>query len=90
MEEMKHEKLHPVWEKIGAAHREYVMERAAKRMADIADERLKHDHPDGWTLDELRYEIQQTRASLRRSAIVAMTLGVVALILSILSILSKP
>ena len=51
--------------------------------------------PDGWTpergyLDELRHEIQQTRASLRRSAIVAMTLGVVALILSILSILSKP
>ncbi len=46
--------------------------------------------PESSKLAKLRFEIQQTRASLRRSAIVAMTLGVVALILSILSILSKP
>ena len=51
--------------------------------------------PEWWTpeyakLAALWFEIQQTRASLRRSATVAISLGVVSLILAILSILSKP
>ena len=55
----------------------------------------KLKRPEWWTPEhakfgELRFEIQQTRASLRLSATVAILLSVVALILSILSILSKP
>ena len=51
--------------------------------------------PDGWTperaeIDKLLFEIQQTNASMRRVAIVGMTLCAVSLILSILSFLTKP